>query len=1007
MAEQLEEIKRKIDIVQFINGYVPLKKTGRNFKALCPFHSETIPSFIVSPERQIWHCFGACLPSGSLIKTEKGYHPIEKVKVGQKVLTHKGRFRPVIRTLWRAYGGDIVDIRVRKSSEIVSLTTNHEIYVIRTRNCKQEGRKTRICQQHCRQNCPTKYFQDYKIEKIPAGEISLNDYLLFPINRNIKDVKFINLNDYLSRFISSHARRLKRLPKSIKVDKKFLQLVGYWIAEGSTDKWGHIVFSLGNHEKNFIDDIVNLVNRIFNLKSTIRQKTIEKNNSSGLEVIINSSNLANIFENLYGSGAVNKHIPFKFQNLPLEKQRIILEAIFRGDGTTGRVAKTNRLFKAISTVSPILAEQLRDILLRLGIIPTVTVKEARIDKKMVSHKKSYVISWQENIKLHFADIWVKDGVSYALFPVKEIKRRKLEDKVYNLTVDEDHSYVTKNFMVANCNEGGDIFKFLMKIENLEFGEALRELAKRAGVRLTRFKPSESEKQKQLLYEINHLAAEFYHYLLLNHSVGRQALRYILGRGISKPSLQLFKLGFAPNTWESLQKFLVGKKGYNPQDLEKAGLVIPTSNLKPQASKFYDRFRSRLIFPLKDHRGNICGFAGRVLDPEVKEAKYINTPETLIYHKSDLLYGLFETHQEIKGVDGVVLVEGELDAISSFQTGVKNVVAIKGSALTPNQVQLLGRFTKNISLALDRDIAGDQAARRGIEVADSGGMAIKVIELEGGKDPDEVAQKDPNLWRKLVAQSVPVYDYFLNSAFSRFDSKTAEGKRKIGQELIPILSRIADKIVQAHYIQALAERLGVDKEAVVAQIEKLRSEEEQEAGGERPVFAEVSAGEGKTRREIVEEYLLALCFQSGKWNNLQKREVLSLVMTPRFAGILGILGNYIKKYKGRKIPSESRPKGWESERLAKMLPAELVEVFNQLYLLSFGDLVTDEEKFEREFQKTINILREINLREKLKEISQKIRQLEAMEKPSKQDKKKLKILGQEFRDLTTHLVKTEV
>ena len=557
-----------------------------------------------------------------------------------------------------------------------------------------------------------------------------------------------------------------------------------------------------------------------------------------------------------------------------------------------------------------------------------------------------------------------------------------------------------------CNEGGDIFKFLMKIENLEFGEALRELAKRAGVRLTRFKPSEGEKQKQLLYEINHLATEFYHYLLLNHSVGRQALRYILGRGISKPSLQLFKLGFAPNTWESLQKFLVGKKGYNPQDLEKAGLVIPTSNLKPQTSKFYDRFRSRLIFPLKDHRGNICGFAGRVLDPEAKEAKYINTPETLIYHKSDLLYGLFETHQEIKKANRVLLVEGELDAISSFQTGVKNVVAIKGSALTPNQVQLLGRFTKNISLALDRDIAGDQAARRGIEVADSGGMAIKVIELEGGKDPDEVAQKNPNLWRKLVAQSVPVYDYFLNSAFSRFDSKTAEGKRKIGQELIPILSRITDKIVQVHYIQVLAERLRVDKEAVVAQIEKSRSEEGEVDGG-RPAFVEALVGEGKTRREIVEEYLLALCFQSGKWSNLQKREVLSLVMTPRFAGILGILTTYIKKYKGRKIPSESRPKGWESERLAKMLPAELIEVFNQLYLLSLGDLVTDEEKFEGEFQKTLSLLREINLREKLKEISQKIRQLEAMEKPSKQDKEKLKTLGQECRELTTHLVKTEV
>jgi DNA primase len=541
-----------------------------------------------------------------------------------------------------------------------------------------------------------------------------------------------------------------------------------------------------------------------------------------------------------------------------------------------------------------------------------------------------------------------------------------------------------------CNEGGDIFKFLMKMENLEFGEALRELAKRAGVKLIRFKPSEGERQKQLLYEINHLAGEFYHWLLLNHPVGKRALQYILGRGINKESLQLFKLGFAPNTWESLQKFLVGKKGYKLQDLEKAGLVILGSKVQRfKGSKYYDQFRNRLMFPLKDHRGNICGFAGRTLDPKQKEAKYINTPETLIYHKSDLLYGLFETKDQIKKADGVILVEGELDAISSFQVGVKNVVAIKGSALTPNQVQLLSRFTKNIALALDRDIAGDQAAKRGIEVADSGGMAIKVVELKEGKDPDEIAQKNPNLWRELVAQSVPVYDYFLDSAFSRFDSKTAEGKRKIGQELIPILGRITDRIVQAHYIQALAERLGVDKEAVVAQIEKLETTEKTM---ELPQLQEtVLIGEKLSRREILEEHLLALAFQSGKWNYLQKREVTSLVKTPRFQRILEVLGNYLKKYKR-----------WESEKLSKMLPAELVESFNQLYLLNLGDLVTDEEKLAKEFQKTLSLLQEINLKEKLKEIGQKISQLESLEKPSKQDLKKLKVLGQEFRDLSTRL-----
>ncbi|MGB9706493.1 MAG: DNA primase, partial [Microgenomates group bacterium] len=441
-----------------------------------------------------------------------------------------------------------------------------------------------------------------------------------------------------------------------------------------------------------------------------------------------------------------------------------------------------------------------------------------------------------------------------------------------------------------CNEGGDIFKFLMKIENIDFGEALRELAKRAGVKLTSYRPSEGERQKQLLYEINHLAAEFYHYLLLNHPAGKKALNYILGRGIKRESLEKFKLGYAPNMWDGLQRFLVGKKGYKVEDLERAGLVIESQKSKVKSQSYYDRFRHRLMFPLKDHRGNICGFAGRVLDPEAKEAKYINTPETLIYHKSDLLYGLFENKEEIKKADGVILVEGELDAISSWQAGVKNVVAIKGSALTPRQVQLLSRFTKNIVFALDSDIAGDAAARRGIEIADEAGMAIRVVEIKGGKDPDEVAQKNPDLWQRLVKQAVPVYDYFLDSAFSRFGGKTAEEKRKIGQELIPVLAKISNKIVQAHYIQELARRLGVDEEAIGAEIAKFSvSQVSTLPQPEKEIIS-------KNRQEVLEEHLLALGFQSEKWQWLRKRRVLSLVKTPRFLRILEVLGDYLKKYK---------------------------------------------------------------------------------------------------------------
>jgi DNA primase len=212
-----------------------------------------------------------------------------------------------------------------------------------------------------------------------------------------------------------------------------------------------------------------------------------------------------------------------------------------------------------------------------------------------------------------------------------------------------HSEKTPSFMVSPerqiwhcfgaCNEGGDIFGFLMKIENLDFGEAVRELAKKAGVKLTRYQPSEEERSKQLLYEINHLAAEYYHFLLLNHPFGKKALDYILGRGIKKDSLVLFKIGFAPDDWRSLQAYLVNKKGYKAQDLERVGLVIKT-----QKGDFYDRFRGRLMFPLKDYHNNVRGFAGRLLDPQAKEAKYVNTPETFIYHKSELLFGLSEAKE---------------------------------------------------------------------------------------------------------------------------------------------------------------------------------------------------------------------------------------------------------------------------------------------------------------------------------------------------------------------------
>jgi DNA primase len=234
--------------------------------------------------------------------------------------------------------------------------------------------------------------------------------------------------------------------------------------------------------------------------------------------------------------------------------------------------------------------------------------------------------------------------------------------------------------------------------------------------------------------------------------------------------------------------------------------------------------------------------------------------------------------------------------------------------------------------------------------------------------------------------VPIYDYFFDSAFSRFDFKTAEGKRKIGEELTPILAKISNEIVRDHYVNQLAEKLAVSEEAIREEIKKIKSGE--------PAFAKASAGkvgEGKTRREVLEEHLLALAFQAGKWDYLRKRQVISLVKTPRFARILEVLGEGRKKYKS-----------FDSSRLAKMLPAELKEVFDGFYLLNLADLATEEEKFAQEFKKTVGQLGKIDLQELLNQTASKIKKLEKQGKLSKDEEKQLEALHQEFRDLSQKL-----
>lgn len=571
-----------------------------------------------------------------------------------------------------------------------------------------------------------------------------------------------------------------------------------------------------------------------------------------------------------------------------------------------------------------------------------------------------------------------------------------------------HAEKTPSFIVSperqiwhcfGCSRSGDVFGFLMETERMEFGEALRTLAKRAGVVLQSYQPTKSESEKERLYQVNHLASEFFHYLLVSHRIGQKALNYILQRGISKDSLELFKIGYSPPMWDGLQKFLVGKKGFSPKDLELSGLTILSSR-SPQPithnlqSTYYDRFRDRLMFPLLDHRGNVTGFAGRVL-PEKEarlpspaaqaaggQAKYVNTPETLIYHKSELLYPLQITKEEVKKENTAVVMEGELDAISSYQVGIKNVVAIKGSSLTEPQARLLKRFAENLVLSLDADAAGDMASRRGIEIADNLGLNIKVVALEKYKDPDEAAQKEPEYLKEQVKKAENVYDFYLNSAFQRLRGQTPEEKKKIGQELIPILAKIEDQIVKDVFIKKLAERLGVNEESIILQIEKNVTQKPS-------MSAPTLKTEARLRREILEEYFLALVFQSKEVVFLLRSETAALLHLPLSSKLVKALEDYSEE-----------DKKFSSQFFFKTLPAELQESFNKLYLIDFGERVEDKDWVEKEIQKTKIQLEILEVKEELQKIWQDLRGKgkEEAEKIAEEEKKKILVLTQRLSSL---------
>ena len=534
-----------------------------------------------------------------------------------------------------------------------------------------------------------------------------------------------------------------------------------------------------------------------------------------------------------------------------------------------------------------------------------------------------------------------------------------------------------------CGEGGDVFTFLERYEGMTFREALEEMAKRTGIKLEErpnFKKEDDE--RDLILGILDEAADYFQAILKHQVAGVKGRAYLDDRQVTAENRRLFRLGYVTMSWDGLWRYLTVNKKRRPADILKTGLIIRSQN-----GKYFDRFRGRLMFPLKNHRGQIVGFSGRLVEGDSdKEAKYINTPETSVYHKSQLFYGLSENLAAIKEEKAVLVVEGEFDMISSVQAHVKNVVAIKGSALTDEHAKLIRRFVQKIYLALDADAAGVKATARACKALAQYDIPLRVIVVPEGKDPDELARTKPALWRETTRHSVSVYDYFISALKPKFDLLTIEGKTAYVTELAPLLGSIENAVEFDHYVGKLAGTLGVKQTSLEADIKRVNQKETLKVRGEKEEPTAVAKKPKNKRDDQLikkENYLWFLFLNQSEAEKQNRLKDQMMEMSERWQqGELRTLSKRLADFKPR----------FELAKFNHFLPEDLQQLLSELYLGSrvYSDGQTLEVAgmdWEQEWQRTWADLEQDSLKGQLQKLQTELELLESKNELTSEDEKK--------------------
>lgn len=536
-----------------------------------------------------------------------------------------------------------------------------------------------------------------------------------------------------------------------------------------------------------------------------------------------------------------------------------------------------------------------------------------------------------------------------------------------------HNEKTPSFMISperqtfkcfGCGEGGDVITFVEKMEGLDFYNALKLLAERAGITLKsnsiRYNNSEhSADKKTRIFEINDWAAKVYAKLLLTHPKAEKARQYLKDRGLSQATIEKFEIGYAPNSWDFLLRFLASK-GYTDKEAVEAGVAVSS-----ERGKIYDRFRGRIIFPINSPMGATIAFTSRILEDDGNGgAKYINSAESPIYIKGKTIYGLDKAKMAIKEADLAIMVEGNMDVIACHQAGFANVVATSGTALTLDQLKILSRYAAEIAFCFDSDNAGQTAMKRAVRMALANDISVKIISTEPYKDPDEAIKTDPKNWVKAVESAKPALEYWINLLLEKTEKLDVSAKKKIAKEILPVIKNTFSEIEKESYIKYLAQKLNVSEKSLVEALDKTKQDREF-AKNEENITT-------KKEKLTIEEKIIGLV-----WSNLDLVNKVNLefeITDARFKDFWQMI----------------RDKNISKEKISS---SDAI-MFNNLALLSLENInESDEENVLQELNYLIGRLRS-ERRDETKE--QYARKIEAAERAG--DKELVKKLLKEFSGL---------